>query len=80
MIDQELRNLKDLLNHKQKEIEKSLANFSQIKLDLEDQIRSLREELEFVKLRAYENEKLKIQEIQDLKMLLKEQEQNAKER
>jgi DNA repair exonuclease SbcCD ATPase subunit len=47
---------------------------------LEDQIRALKDELELVKLRAYETEKAKNQEIQDLKLALKELDQNARER
>ena len=58
-MNSELINLKDLLNHKQKEIEQNLANYSKVKLELEEQIRILRDELEIVKLKAYEMEKAK---------------------
>lgn len=60
------------MNHKQKEIEQNLANYSKVKLELEEQIRLLRDELELVKLKAYEMEKAKNQEIHDLRLALKE--------
>ncbi len=57
-----------------------MAMSSRMKLDFEDKIRQLNDEIELLKLKNFEMEKAKIQEIQDLKLLLKEQENQLRER
>ncbi|CAD8082592.1 unnamed protein product [Paramecium sonneborni] len=72
LLSQEIINLKNLLDHKNQEIQQNLKNYSQIKLEFEDKLRNLQNELELVKLRSFETEKSKFQEIQDLKSLIKD--------
>ncbi len=66
--------MKDHIDDKNKQLESSMAIASKMKLDFEDKIRQLNDEIELLKLKNFEMEKAKLQEIQDLKLIMKEQE------
>ncbi|KAM3140927.1 hypothetical protein pb186bvf_006938 [Paramecium bursaria] len=80
LLNGELDNLKQLIEHKNNEITSNLNQYSKIKLDLEDRIKNLQNDLELNKLKAFEAEKARLQEIGELRQIIKEQDVLYKEK